>query len=190
MIDIEISKAINVLQSGGIILYPTDTIWGIGCDATNYKAIERIYKIKKRNDTKSMLILVDSEKQLKNYVETVPSIAYELFEKNNRPLTLIYPNATNLATNIIGSDGSIGIRITKDLLCNRMIKKFSKPIVSTSANISGEIYPNNFSEISNDIIDNVDYIVNYKKEDNILKVPSDIIKVNIDNSIEIIRKFD
>jgi L-threonylcarbamoyladenylate synthase len=188
MIETEIKNAIEVLRSGGIILYPTDTIWGIGCDATNEAAVKKIYDLKQRSDSKSMIILLDNEAKLPSYVQHVPEQAWQLIEYAEKPLTIIYSEAKNLAKNIIAEDGSIGIRITKDEFCKRLIEKFRKPIVSTSANISGENAPASFSQISDEIKRGVDYIVALRQEENKPSTPSTIIKLGIKGEIEIIRK--
>lgn len=184
----EFKKIVAVLSSGGIILYPTDTIWGIGCDATNDKAVKRIYDIKKREDNKSMLVLLDNENRLTQYIGKVPDIAWELIEASDKPLTLIYPYAKNLAPNLIANDGSVGIRIVKDEFCVQLIKQFRKPLVSTSANISGEKSPVVFSEISENIKSKVDYIVTHRQSDNTPGIPSSIIKINDGGFFKIIRE--
>lgn len=184
----EIKTTIEVLKNGGIILYPTDTIWGIGCDATNKEAIEKIYQLKKRTDAKSMIILVHDLKMIYDYIKEMPDVALQLIEVNDQPMTLVYPGAENLAENVINSDGTIAIRITSDLFCKELIKKFKKPIVSTSANISGQQSPENFRTISKDISQNVDYIVKHRQNDNTKKIPSSIIKIGLKGEIEIIRK--
>ncbi len=184
----EILKSLEVLRNGGIILYPTDTIWGIGCDATNFQSISQIYKIKKRQDNKSMLVLVDSFEMIKNFVEKIPEKVFELVENFIEPLTIIYPKAKNLPQNLVNQeDGSIGIRIVKENFCKNLIKSFAKPIVSTSANLSGNPFPKNFSEIDKEISENVDYIVNFRREENSVSLPSRIIKVFENNEISIIR---
>lgn len=187
MID-DINQAVEVLRKGGIILYPTDTIWGLGCDATNADAVKKIYDIKQREDTKSLLILLDNESRLMSYVVEIPEIAWQIIEVSVDPVTIIYPNAKNLAENLISSDGSIGIRITSDEFCKSLINKFRKPIVSTSANITGEKTPAFFGEISSEIKTKVDYIVNYRQSDLTKHKPSSIIKIGLKNQIEIIRK--
>ncbi len=184
----EIKNSLEVLKRGGVILYPTDTVWGLGCDATNFDAVERIFKIKKRNDTKSMLVLLDDIKNLELYVNEIPSMAYQLIELTTTPLTIIYPEAVNLAQNLIAEDKTIGIRITTDNFCKTLISKFRKPIVSTSANISGEPTAANFKEISNEIKQAVDYIVNLRQNETTKAKPSSIIKLGINNEILIIRK--
>lgn len=184
----EIIKTLEVLKTGGIILYPTDTIWGIGCDATNEKAVERIYQIKKRSGQKSMLVLLDNAGKIPSYVNKMPDIAWDLIDLADKPLTIIYPQAKNLAKNLIASDGSIGIRITKDPFTQKLIERFRKPIVSTSANISGEKAPGNFSAIHPQIFDLVDYIVQWRQNDYTQASPSGIIKLGINGEIEVIRK--
>ncbi|VBB45624.1 Translation factor SUA5 [uncultured Paludibacter sp.] len=184
----EINKALEILRSGGVILYPTDTIWGIGCDATNKKAVEKIYQIKKRAETKSMLVLLDSPAKLNAYVEEIPDMAWDLIELTTKPLTIIYPNARNLAENLIGEDRSIGIRITTEEFSKKLCERFRKPIVSTSANISGEKSPAFFDDISDEIKFAVDYIVDYRRNDKTLSKPSSIIKLGIGNLVEIIRE--
>ena len=154
--DKDILEALETLRSGGLILYPTDTVWGIGCDATNPDAIARIYKLKKRSDSKAMLILLDSENLLSRYVDEVPEVAWELIEASDKPMTIIYPGAKNIANNLIADDGSIGIRISKDDFCQKLISRFRKPIVSTSANISNEPAPSIYNEISDEIISGVE----------------------------------
>lgn len=183
----EIKNAIEVLNKGGIILYPTDTIWGIGCDATNKDAVSRIYKIKDREDSKSMLVLIDNENRLQQYIKEVPEIAYQLIEVADKPLTIIYPGAKNLADNLIAEDGSIGIRISNDEFCTKLLGKFRKPLVSTSANISGEKSPATFMEIKEEIRNKVDYIVNWRQNYKKQRIPSSIIKIGVGGEIEIIR---
>ncbi len=186
MID-DIQNAVTVLREGGIILYPTDTVWGIGCDATNIGAVSKIYKLKQREETKSMLILIDNADRLMNYVKEVPEMAWELIAVNNKPMTIIYPSAKNLASNLVNQDGTIGIRVTKDEFCKKLIMKLNKPIVSTSANISGMESPAVFDDISQDIIDKVDYVVKWRQDDRNRNVPSSIIKLGLKGEIEILR---
>ncbi len=182
----EIKKAVEVLKNGGIILYPTDTIWGLGCDATNKQAVEKIYKLKKRSETKSMIILLNNENFISRYVEQVPEIAYNLIEVTDKPLTIIYPEAKNLAENLVATDKSIAIRITTEEFSSKLLDYFRKPLVSTSANISGEKSPTNFYEIPEQIKNKVDYIVNYNRNSE-NKQPSSIIKVENNGIIKIIR---
>ena len=184
----DIVKAVEVLRSGGIIIYPTDTIWGIGCDATNPAAVRRVYEIKQRVDAKSMLILMENPKLLNSYISEVPEIAWDLIEVADNPLTIIYPGAKNLATNLYAPDGSIGIRITTEPFTQQLIQRFRKPVVSTSANISGQRAPQNFNEISDEIKKLVDYVVTYRQDDSSRSNPSGIIKLGIGGQIEIIRK--
>ena len=184
----EINKAIDVLKKGGVILYPTDTIWGIGCDATNPAAVEKIYKIKQRAESKAMLVLINDSSELDKYVETVPDIAYELIDVAVRPLTIIYDEAIGLASNLIASDGSIGIRVTKEEFSHQLCKRFIKPIVSTSANVSGKKSPATFREIDNAILESVDYVVNYRQNDDCALKSSEIIKLSKSGTIKIIRK--
>ena len=184
----DIQKALEILHNGGLILYPTDTIWGIGCDATNYEAVKRIYELKTRQDSKSMLVLLDNDAKLNSYIDEVPEIAWDLIEFSTKPLTIIYPNAKNLAKNIIAEDKSIGIRITNEDFSNKLCQRFKKPIVSTSANLSGHTSPNNFSEIATAIKNGVDYIVNYRQEETNTPPPSSIIKLGIGGEINIIRE--
>nr|MBD3621658.1 threonylcarbamoyl-AMP synthase [Sunxiuqinia sp.] len=183
----DIKKALEVLHSGGIILYPTDTIWGIGCDATNEKAVERIYQIKKREDSKSMLVLMENINFLSRYVEEIPEIAYDLIELSDKPLTIIYPGAKNLAKNLIARDGTMGIRISSEDFTRQLIQRFKKPIVSTSANISGTPAPAVFHEITPEILAAVDYVVEYRQEDSNPATPSSIIKLGVGGEIEIVR---
>lgn len=184
----EIKGALEVLNNGGVILYPTDTVWGIGCDATNENAVKRIFEIKKRVDTQSMLVLVDNEAKIQSYVEEVPEMAWDLIEFAEKPLTIIYPEAKNLAKNLIASDKSIGIRVTKELFSRNLCTQFKKPIVSTSANISGEKSPLNFSEISDEIKNSVDLIVNYRQDELTNPKPSSIIKLGKGNLFQMIRE--
>lgn len=183
----DIKKACEVLQSGGIILYPTDTIWGIGCDATNEAAVQRIYELKQRADNKAMLVLIDNPVKLETYVSEVPEIAWELINVADKPLTIIYPQAKNLASNLLADDGSVGIRVTSEEFSRRLCERFRKPLVSTSANISGELSPANFGEVSPVIRAGVDYIVGYRQEDKSKAQPSGIIKLGKGGLIQVIR---
>lgn len=184
----EIKKAIEVLNAGGIILYPTDTIWGIGCDATNENAVQKIYELKQRTESKSMIVLVANDFQLNKYVKVVPDIAWELMEASDKPITIVYPNASGLAKNIIANDNSAAIRIPQDEFCRKLLQQFKKGIVSTSANISNEKSPRNFAEISEQLKSKVDYVVNWKQDDSTPSQPSAIIKLGMNGEIEIIRK--
>ncbi len=184
----EILRAFEVLKNGGVILYPTDTVWGLGCDATKVKAVERILKIKKRPEKKSLIILLDQYEKLYQYVEDVPEIAFDLMNSITTPITIVYPRAKNIAKNLIPEDGSIAIRVIRDEFCRKLISLMNKPLVSTSANISGESTPLIFSKISPEIIKNVDYVVNYAQTRIDQVKPSTIIKFNQKGEYEIIRK--
>lgn len=184
----DLKIAVEVLQKGGVILYPTDTVWGLGCDARNESAVRKIYKIKQRDDHKSMLCLLDGPGKLQGYVKEIPDMAWDLIEMSEKPLTIIYPGAQNLASNLLAEDGSVGIRITNELFSKALCERLHAPIVSTSANISGENTPKNFSQISKEIIDAVDYVVRYRQEDKSEPNPSSIIKLDLGNIIKIIRQ--
>ncbi len=184
----DINKALEVLRNGGIILYPTDTIWGIGCDATNEEAVRKIYQLKNRDDSKSMLVLLDNEAKLNSYVTQVPELAWDLIDFATKPTTIIYPNAKNLAPNLLAEDKSVGIRITKESFSNTLCQRFKKPIVSTSANVSGEKSPSYFEMISDEIKKGVDYIVQYRQEETSNPSPSSIIKLEVDGEIKILRE--
>lgn len=185
----DIIKSLEVLRSGGVILYPTDTIWGLGCDATNPDAVQKIYDIKKRADNKSMIILMDTVNKLSSYVDDIPDVAYDIIEFSEKPLTVILEGAKLLADNVVNkSDHSVGIRIIKEPFAFKLIQRFKKPIVSTSANISGNPSPSIFDEINSEIINQVDYVVNYRQDDISKSSPSGIIKIGRDLSVNIIRK--
>jgi L-threonylcarbamoyladenylate synthase len=188
MLKEEVNKALRIIQEGGIILYPTDTIWGIGCDATNAEAVKRIFDLKQRDEAKSMIILLDNDSKLPAYVQDIPDVAYDLFEYAENPLTLILSKAKNLAPNIIADDGSIGIRIVKHTFCEQLIQRLRKPLVSTSANISGEASPKNFNQISQAIIEGVDYVVNLEQDTLTEKQPSTIMKLETDGRFSFIRR--
>jgi L-threonylcarbamoyladenylate synthase len=184
----ELEKALEVLKSGGIILYPTDTIWGIGCDATNEEAVQKVMALKGRSASKSLIVLVDNDNKLASYVREIPDVAYDLIEYAENPLTIVYSNAKNLAPSVINEDGSVGIRVVKHNFCQQLIQRFRLPIVSTSANISGEPAPKNFSEVSQEIIDGVDYVVNLEQEASEEKTPSTIMKLSPDGLFTFIRR--
>ena len=183
----ELDKALSVLKKGGTILYPTDTVWGIGCDATNHGAIEKIFQLKKRAERKSMLCLVSDFKMLNQYVENVPEVAYDILKFAKKPTTLIYDRPLHVAENLIAEDNSLAIRVTKDAFCKKLIQKLRKPIVSTSANVSGEKTPKNFKEIAPVILEGVDYVVNLQLEKKTGN-PSAIIKLQNDGSVKVIRQ--
>ena len=184
----DIKKACQVMREGGVILYPTDTVGGIGCDATNEDAVRRVYEIKQRQDSKAMLVLVDSSVKVDFYVRDVPEVAWDLIELADKPLTIIYSGARNLAANLLAEDGSVGIRVTNEDFSKRLCQQFRKAIVSTSANISGQPSPKNFSEISEEVKSAVDYIVGYRQEEMSNPKPSSIIKLDKGGVIKIIRE--
>lgn len=184
----EIKKACQVLSQGGVILYPTDTVWGIGCDATNEEAVRKVYEIKRRADSKAMLVLVDSPVKVDFYVQDVPEVAWDLIELTEKPLTVIYEGARNLAPNLLASDGSVGIRVTREAFSQRLCQQFRKAIVSTSANISGESAPANYCEISEEIKAAVDYVVDFRREETGHPKPSSIVKLGQGGLIKIIRE--
>ena len=184
----DIKRACDIMQKGGVILYPTDTVWGIGCDATNEEAVKRIYEIKRREDSKAMLVLVDSQAKVDFYVKDVPQVAWDLIDMTTKPLTIIYDEGRNLAHNLLAEDGSVGIRVTAEEFSKQLCFRFRKAIVSTSANISGEKGAANFSEISQEIIDAVDYVVKYRQDDSSRPKPSSIIKLGKSGQIKIIRE--
>lgn len=183
----DIKKAVEVMRNGGIILYPTDTIWGIGCDATNRDAVERIYKLKRRDDHKAMIGLVDSDARLQRYVRNVPEVAWDLLELAEKPTTVILDNAVNLADNLIADDGSIAMRITKEPFSKELCYRFQKPIVSTSANISGEPAAQNYMDISEEILNGVDYVCWSRRQEHKPHNPSSIIKLSENGEVKIIR---
>lgn len=188
MIKEEINKALEVLKSGGIILYPTDTIWGLGCDATNEVAVDKLLKIKNRPTEKSLIVLLDVDSKIQSYVQEVPDVAYDLIEYTENPLTLVFPGAKNLAANVVNTDGSIGIRIVKHDFCTPLIQRFRKPIVSTSANLSGAPSPKNFDDIADEIKNAVDLIVDWQQDDKKEKKPSTIMKLAPGGQFSFIRK--
>lgn len=183
----DLNEALECLRKGGIILYPTDTIWGIGCDARNSDAVKRIYKLKKREDSKSMLVLTNNEAGLEKITEEIPDITWELLNAVVNPLTIIYDNAHGVAPELIAEDGSLGIRITKERFSNELCKRLRGPLVSTSANISGEKSPSSFKEITEEIKNGVDYIVKFRQEESANKQPSNIIKLGKGGVVKIIR---
>lgn len=185
----DLQQALCVLREGGVILYPTDTVWGIGCDATNADAVARVYEIKKRVDSKAMLVLLDGAGKLQGYVENVPETAWMLLEatEGQRPMTIIYPKAKNLAPNLLAKDGSVGIRITSEPFTKALCEQLRHPIVSTSANISGEPAAKTFNEISQELLETVDYVCQFRRNDTTAYKPSSIIKIDEKERITIIR---
>ena len=184
----DIKKAIEVMRKGGIILYPTDTVWGIGCDATNAEAVAKVYALKRRDDSKALIYLVDSDNRLQRYVRNVPDVAWQLIEAVEKPTTLILDGAVNLAPNLIAEDGSIGIRITKEPFSHELCYRFQKAIVSTSANVSGEPAAQNYCDISQEILDGVDYVCESRRQEHKPHAPSSIIKLAADGEVKIIRR--
>jgi L-threonylcarbamoyladenylate synthase len=183
----DIENCLAVLQTGGIILYPTDTVWGIGCDATDEQAVKRIFKLKERPEEKSMVILLADEKDILNYVDRPNLMIFDYIKGINKPTTMIYPGAKNLAPSVISKDGTIAIRLVQDSFCRQIIKKLGKPLVSTSSNISGFPTPRTFADIDIRIKKGVDYVVHHRQEDNEPAEPSTIIKINDDGSYIIVR---
>ena len=184
----DIRQAVEVLRKGGVILYPTDTVWGIGCDATNAEAVARVYAIKQRDDHKAMICLVDSDARLQRYVRNVPDVAWDMMELANKPLTVILDNAVNLAPNLVADDGSIAMRITREEFSKELCYRFQKPLVSTSANISGEPAAQNYRDISEEILQAVDYVCKSRRQEHKPHTPSSIVKLTQNGEVTIIRK--
>ena len=188
MLQDEVKKAVEVMRQGGVILYPTDTVWGIGCDATNPEAVKRVYEIKQRDDSKALICLVDSDARLSRYVRNVADVTWDMIEMAEKPLTIIFDQAIGLAPNLLAEDGSVGMRITKEEFSKELCFRFQKPIVSTSANISGEPTARTFDEISDDIKNTVDYVVKYNRQCKEKHKPSSIIKIDANGKFQIIRE--
>lgn len=184
----DIKTAVQTLRKGGLILYPTDTIWGIGCDASNEDAVRRIFQLKQREDSKAMICLVDSANRMQRYLRQVPDVAWDLVEFAEKPLTLILDGAVNLAPSLIAEDGSVGIRVTRENISHELCYRYERAIVSTSANISGAPSPSCFAEISDEIKNGVDYIMLSRQNDLSKGKPSQIIRLGLDGQIQIIRK--
>ena len=185
--DADITQCLKVLSAGGLILYPTDTVWGIGCDATNAEAVKKIYQLKQRDDSKALIVLIDSAEHLDHYVVDVPMIARELIDVAVKPLTIIYEGAYNLAPNVLGEEESVGIRIPNDEFCHRLCERYGKPIVSTSANVSGKPTAKTFADIDPSIVKGVDYALQYRRDDQQSHQPSNIILLSRDGTFKIIR---
>ena len=184
----EVDEAVRVLREGGIILYPTDTVWGLGCDATNAEAVDRIYRLKRSENKKSMLVLCASADMVVRYVNRAPGIAFEVMEMATSPLTLILPGATGVAANLIPDEGTLGIRVPDHEFCHRMLRALQRPVVSTSANISGEATPAGLQEVSREIIDGVDFVVNPRFEGKPTRKASSIIAFGEGGEVKIIRE--
>lgn len=183
----ELNNCIEILEKGGLILYPTDTIWGLGCDATNEKAVQKVYRLKQREDSKALICLVANDAMLEKHVEHVPDLAYDLMDLSTKPTTIIYDAPKGIANNLIAHDNTLAIRVASDKFCRYLINKFKKPIVSTSANISGQVAPKIFSEIDDVILKGVDYVVNLQSGQN-FATPSAIIKLSTDGTVKVIRE--
>lgn len=184
----DIKKAVEVMKNGGVILYPTDTVWGIGCDATNAEAVAKVYKIKQRDDSKALICLVDSDARLQRYVRNAPEVAWNVMELAKKPTTVIFDEAVNLAPNLIAEDGSIAMRITNEEFSKELCYRFQKPIVSTSANISGQPAAQNYCDISEELLNAVDYVCFSRRQEHKPHTPSSIIKIKNNGEIDIIRK--
>ncbi|MDR3194194.1 MAG: threonylcarbamoyl-AMP synthase [Tannerella sp.] len=184
----DLKGACDVLRRGGLVLYPTDTIWGIGCDATDAGAVQRVYALKQRADRKAMIVLLDSPAKLEAYVEEVPAVAWDLMEVAVQPLTIVYAGARNVASNLPGEDGSLGVRITKEAFSSQLCRMFRKPVVSTSANVSGQPAPALFREIAEEIRTGVDYVVHYRRDETTPAKPSGILKLGAGGLVQVIRE--
>lgn len=182
-----LQQAVQTLHAGGLLLYPTDTLWGVGCDATNEQAVEKVYALKRRADSKSLILLVSGMEMIGRYVSQIPAIAYQLTEAANAPLTLIYPQACGLAANVPAADGSIALRIVQHDFCRQLLHQFCRPLVSTSANLSGQLPPATFAQVSAGIKDGCDFIIPEKYEGNPTRKPSSIIKINLHGEVKVIR---
>ena len=183
----EVNESLAVLKRGGLLLYPTDTIWGIGCDATNADAIDKIYALKKRPESKALICLVSDLKMLNQFVEQIPEVAYTILKYADQPTTIIYDDPIRIAENLVAEDNTLGIRIVQDEFCKALIRKLGKPLVSTSANISGEKTPMRFPEISNEVLEGVDYIVNLQRKHKSTK-SSTVIRLSNDGQVKVLRK--
>lgn len=182
----EVHNAFEVIKNGGIILYPTDTVWGIGCDATNAEAVKKIYELKQREESKSMIVLMNSDRMMYNVFKDIPDVAWEIIEVSDKPTTLILDNPRNVAPNVVAPDNTLGVRLVKEPFCYKLMERMKKPLVSTSANIAGMPTPNSFKEIDHHILDGVDYVVNLH-HDKIAAKPSTIIKLGNDLQVKVIR---
>lgn len=190
-IEEDIKNAVECMRKGGVILYPTDTVWGIGCDATNAEAVARIYKIKQRDDSKALICLVDSDNRLQKYFRNMPNVAWELLDsikQGGKPTTVILDDACNLAPNLVAEDGSLAMRITQEKFSHELCYRFQKPVVSTSANISGQPAAQNYCDIDPQLLEAVDYVCYSRRQEHLPHTPSSIIKLNKDEQVTIIRK--
>lgn len=183
----EIQEAVEAMRRGGVIVYPTDTVWGIGCDATCGAAVKRIYELKKRADSKALITLTGSLAQLERWVDGIPDVAYDLIEAAVRPLTIVFDGARGLAPELLAPDGSVGVRLTRDPYCAGLCEALGRPVVSTSANVSGEPSPAVFTEISREILQGADFVAAYRRDDMTRREPSSVIKLGADATIKILR---
>lgn len=183
----DIRRAVEVMQRGGVILYPTDTIWGIGCDATDGEAVRRVFEIKRRSDAKALIVLVDSEAKVQFYVREVPEVAWDLIELAERPLTIVYDGARNLAPDLLAGDGSVGIRVTREPFSRELCMRMRRAVVSTSANLSGQPAPRTFGEIPQEIVQAVDYVCTSRRSETAPRAASDIIRLGADSQVRILR---
>lgn len=183
----EVVKIAEIMKSGGVVIYPTDTIWGIGCDAGNHEAVEKIYKIKERDFSKSMLVLIDRDNKLSRYVKDIPDPAWDILDYATKPTTIIFDKPYNIAENLMAEDGSVGFRVCGDKYCQEIVKKLGRPIVSTSANFSGDPSPKNFETINKELLKRADYVSNYRRREKRMKAASTIIKLGNDSSVKVIR---
>lgn len=183
----EVAKAADIVKRGGLILYPTDTVWGIGCDASNPEAVKKVFDLKRRADNKAMIVLVSSADDVANYVETMPDIAYDLIEVSENPLTIVYDRGVRLAPALLGEEGSVGIRVTREAFSSNLCRRLRRPLVSTSANISGEPAPALFPEISETILNGVDYVVDFRRDDMERRRPSTVMKLSSNGVFKILR---
>ncbi len=183
----EVKRALETVRAGGVILYPTDTVWGLGCDATNAEAVKKLFEIKRRPEAKSMIVLVDSEAALERTVEDVPEVAWQLIEVADKPLTIIYDHPRGVAPRLIADDGSLGVRITKEEFSSELCRRMRRPLVSTSANFSGQPTPRSFAEIPEELKEAVDYVVDFRRNETELPAPSGIIKLSASGLVKVIR---
>lgn len=184
----DIQQAAETMRRGGLVLYPTDTVWGLGCDATNEAAVRRIFELKRRADNKALIVLIDSVDNLWRYVDEVPAVAEELLEAAVDPLTVVYDHGRGLASNLLGADGSVGIRITRERYSNALCRAMRRPVVSTSANIAGCPTPRIYAEIGRELIDGVDYVAGYRRDDTSEHKPSSVVKLSSDCTVKILRR--
>lgn len=183
----DIDAAVRVLDEGGVILYPTDTVWGIGCDACNPAAVEKVYRIKNRPDSKALITLVGSVGDLHRWVEDVPPVAGEMIAASERPVTVVFDKGRGLASNLLAADGSVGLRVTSELYSRALCERLGRPVVSTSANVSGEPSPSFYAEISPEILSRVDYIASFRRDDTVPRQPSQVVKISSDGTVKILR---